>query len=250
VGTGHGQSFSYNPKYKKHLYNAAYDLGKDTGKKSHGIRINRISMKLLRPVKRWNLNIRLRKSKWAKFLGLKLWPYGTKTTGYLQMHDLTFDNQGRFYFTSKSNKNNPMKLDKKHPKKNKRNRRRGYRPNSHESKRANDVGRQVYIYQGTLGSKSASISIVQEVSNAIGSISQGMAFSGKKNRIFLIYDSAFMSLPVNKLGTKMSAKQMNFTVLQSKYYRESEGMGITSSGHGYLILNRVAESVRSGTTVK
>lgn len=240
--TGHGQSFAYNPRDKKHLYNAAYDLSKDTGKKAHAIRINRISRTTLRPDKRWNLKIRLRKTNWVKFLGIKLWPYGAKTTGYLQMHDFTFDRQGRFYFTSKSNKNNPSKSRLK--------RRKAYKPNSHESTRATDIGRRVYIYQGRLRSRGARISIVQEVSNAIGSISQGMSYSAKKNRIFLIYDSAFMSLSVSKLGTSMSSKKMNFTVLQAKYYRESEGMGITSSGHGYLILNRVAESDRSKTVVK
>ncbi len=48
----------------------------------------------------------------------------------------------------------------------------------------------------------------------------------------------------------MTTKDVNFTVLESKYYRESEGMGITSSGYGYMIFNRFAEAARSDRTVK
>jgi len=84
---------------------------------------------------------------------------------------------------------------------------------------------------------------------------QGLAYSNHKgkNRLFLIYDNAFMSIPLNKIS-KLKSKQINFTVLKAANYRESEGMGITSSGYGYLIMNRFAEATRSavplGTKVK
>lgn len=60
----------------------------------------------------------------------------------------------------------------------------------------------------------------------------------------------FQSSNVKKIRRKMTTNDVNFTVLESKNYRESEGMGITSSGYGYMIFNRFAEAARSDMTVK
>lgn len=92
--------------------------------------------------------------------------------------------------------------------------------------------------------------MVQRISNTIGSVQQGMAYSTRTNRIFIIFDNAFMSLPESKLNKKMALKDMSFTVLKSSFYRESEGMGITGSGRGYMVFNRVAETAQSKGSVK
>jgi hypothetical protein len=98
-----------------------------------------------------------------------------------------------------------------------------------------------------MGSSPKKVKMVVRISNSIGTMGQGLAYS--KGRLFLIYDNAFMTMPVKHLS-KLTLKKINFTVLKAVHYRESEGMGITSSGKGYLIMNRLAEAARSEKTVK
>ncbi|MFD1454313.1 hypothetical protein ACFQ44_01300 [Levilactobacillus lanxiensis] len=231
---GHGQSFAYNP-YDKYLYNAAYWLKKDTGKK-HLVTMQRIGLNKLKPVKRWKFYIRIKKKAWHQIWGVKFrWPFQDKNAGYLQIRDLTFDKNGNFYFAKLLGRN---KLKK-------RKRLAIVKPNKHESKYANQMGKKVQVYRGRLSSHSVKISAVHQISNSIGSVSQGLSYRKKGNRLFFIYDSAFMSLPLSKINQKFSRKSMHFTVLTRQYYRESEGMGITSDGDGYLIMNRYAEAVKS-----
>lgn len=256
---GHGQGLAYNPKDKKHLYNAAYEQNKDNGKK-HVILIEKLSLSKLKPIKNWSLILRIRKKAWVKIFDLKIrWPFSDKTTGYLQIHDFTFDKNGHFYFTKmvgKDTKGIVYKKEKRGKKtkkvktKIKRKRQKNYKPSRHESKRKSYIGRTVQVYRGTLTKKSAKVQPVYSVSNAIGTLSQGLAYRKSGNRLFFIYDSAFMSFPLNKVNKKMTENSMNFTVLSKKNYRESEGMGITSSGTGYLIMNRQAEAIKSEKTVK
>ncbi|MFC6290230.1 hypothetical protein [Levilactobacillus angrenensis] len=243
--TGHGQSFSYNP-HDKHLYNVAYSLTRDTGKRAHPFKFQKISLKKLKPVKTWKLNVRLRKTKKI------LWFFPiTWTTAYLQIHDLTFDSKGNFYFTRAYS---DRKLKKNAKKARLREYAKGYRPGSKYSKTRNSRGRGLVIYRGKFKRNrktkktSISITMVEHVSNAIGYQNQGLAYSGSVKRLFLVYDNAFMSIPISKLNHKMSAKSLNFTVL--KNHRESEGMGIRSNGKGYLVLNRYAEATISKVKVK
>lgn len=103
------------------------------------------------------------------------------------------------------------------------------------------------IYRGTMGSSPKKVKMMVRISNSIGTMGQGLAYS--KGRLFLIYDNAFMTMPTKHLS-KLTLKKINFTVLKASNFRESEGMGITSSGHGYLIMNRFAEAARSHGRVK
>ncbi|TGD18470.1 hypothetical protein [Levilactobacillus suantsaiihabitans] len=249
--TGHGQSFAYNPK-DKHLYNAAYSLARDRGKK-HSITIQKLSMSKLRPIKQWKLFLRIRKKSWIKIFGLKIrWPFTDKTKGYLQLHDLTFDKKGNFYFTKMLGRDTGSKVRKMSKRKRtkvqkERRRPKNYKPSRHESSRKYYYGRTVQVYKGKLSRHSAKIHAVDQISNAIGTTSQGLSYDGRNNRLFFNYDSSFMTLPVNKLNKKVSmkSKTMHFTVLTRRNYRESEGMGITSDGKGYMIMNRQAESIKS-----
>ena len=129
----------------------------------------------------------------------------------------------------------------------------GYKPGSGSGKYKNSYGKDTLIYRGKFnkkGTKVSSISLVQEITHAIGSQDQGLAYSGSNNKLFLIYDNAFMSIPVKKLNHKMSLKTLNFTVLNSDVRRESEGMGIRSDGKGYLVMNRFAEATKSDKKVR
>ncbi|VDG26059.1 hypothetical protein [Lactiplantibacillus mudanjiangensis] len=245
--TGHGQSFSFNP-HDKHLYNAAYSLKSDSQKKSHPFKFQKISLTKLKPVKTWKLNIRVRGTE--PFL---LVFHHQVTKRYLQMHNLTFDKAGNFYFTDTrkgkliSNKKAITKRMGEYTKK------PGYKPGSGSGKYKNSYGKDTLIYRGKFnkkGTKVSSISLVQEITHAIGSQDQGLAYSGSNNKLFLIYDNAFMSIPVKKLNHKMSLKTLNFTVLNSDVRRESEGMGIRSDGKGYLVMNRFAEATKSDKKVR
>mgnify|MGYP003361902651 CR=1 FL=1 len=235
---GHGQSFAYNKK-QDCFYNASYRLASDKPSKNgaHPFSLQKISLSTLKPTKIWRLNIR--------FMTTNV--YGNyKAYRYLQMHDLTFDDSNHFYFTQmyggRQKPKNRMKMYVKKYKGEK------FIPNQSFYKSFNkSVGKSAYIYRGYLTKKSAHIKLVQKVSNSLGSVSQGLSHekTKKKDRIFIVYDNAYMSLPTKKLGHKISQKQVNFTVLSSKFHRESEGMGITSQGHGYLVMNRSAEVART-----
>jgi len=237
--TGHGQSFGYDPKGKQ-LYNASYRLKHDHGTKAHLVRLQTISRSKLKPIKTRKFVLRISKNAWFGFIrhtkGQKYY--------YLQLHDLTFDKNGKFYFSRTFGLRDKILLNVT------RGIRKGYKPSKHESQFSHDVGQKVQIFQGTLTKNSVKVKLVQQVSNAIGSVGQGLSYSGKNNRVYLTYDCAFMSFPIKKIKHQMTTSDVNFTVLQSKYYRESEGMGITSSGYGYMIFNRVAEAARSDMKVR
>lgn len=234
---GHGQSFAYNPK-DHCLYNAALTLKADRGE-LHPFKFQKINMKDLKPSKTWNLNVRVRRT--AKRAGVRY--HRLKT--YLQMHDLTFDKGGHFYFTEVTHRMKSMKnrysAYAKH----------GFKPtHNHYGKYIKSLGGTVTIYRGTMKKSPGKIHMMTKISNSIGTMGQGLAYSNRKgmNRIFLVYDNAFMSMPVKNLR-KLKAKQIHFSVLKAKYYRESEGMGITSAGRGYLIMNRFAEATRSSKAI-
>ncbi|AYM03498.1 hypothetical protein D8911_11085 [Levilactobacillus brevis] len=239
---GHGQSFAYNAK-KKSLYNASYRLASDHDSRSrHPFSLQKISLSKLRPVKVWRLNIRMLRYEYNGG--------NVKAYRYLQMHDLTFDGSNKFYFTQmyggKQRPKNRMKMYTKRVNGKK------FIPDQNFYRGFNkSVGKSAYIYKGYLTGKSAHIKLIQKVSNSLGSVSQGLSYGKTKegSRIFIVYDNAYMSFPIKKLGHKISQKQVNFTVLSSKFHRESEGMGITAQGHGYLIMNRIAEAARTNRTV-
>lgn len=132
--TGHGQSFAYNPKDHQ-LYNAAYSLKSDSGRKSHPFLIQKISKKSLKPVKKWKLNI-YRKIKSKK---------GKSKKQYLQMHTLTFDKAGRFYFSQTYGKQAQVIANRF------RGMKKGYLPNRHQSDRKHNLGNRMRIYRGNLG---------------------------------------------------------------------------------------------------
>lgn len=246
--TGHGQSFSYNP-YNHYLYNAAYDLKKDNGKK-HALKFQKISRKSLKPIYTQRLYLRLRKTVWKKFFYIFPYP-AKKTDSYLQIRDLTFDKDGNFYFAKILKGRHKYKSSTARGKKYAK----GYRPSKKlASSHYKDYGNSQEVFQGKFKSKSGkaikSIKIKQVVSNAVGTLSQGLAYSSKGNRLFLVYDDAFMSMPLSRINKKITTKQLNFTVLNSSTTRETENMGITSSGRGYLVFNRPAETARSSKRVK
>lgn len=186
--TGHGQSFGYNPRGKKYLFNASYRLKHDYGKKAHLVRLQTISRAKLKPIKTRRFSLRISKSAWFGFIRHTKGPKHY----YLQLHDLTFDKSGHFYFSRTFGIRDTIYVNRT------RGIRKNYIPTSHEKKFSHDVGQKVQIYQGTLTKKSVKVRLVQQVSNAIGTVGQGLSYSGKNNRVYLTYDSAFMSFPVFK----------------------------------------------------
>jgi hypothetical protein len=231
---GHGQSFSYNPKDGR-LYNAALTAKHDSGNYRE-FNFQKISMHTLAPSKTWRMLVRVTHT--VKSVGLK----SRRVKTYLQLHDLTFDKGGHFYFTETTKRMQTMKNRISKYKKG------GFKPGKrHYGKYRKSLGGLVTVYRGTMGSSPKKVKMVVRISNSIGTMGQGLAYS--KGRLFLIYDNAFMTMPVKHLS-KLTLKKINFTVLKAAHYRESEGMGITSSGRGYLIMNRFAEAVRSHGRVK
>lgn len=241
--TGHGQGFSFNP-HDKHLYNVVYDFKHDYGDAPLPFKFQKISLTKLKPVKTWKINIKLRKT--IHIVGpIKL--HSTKQ--WLHLHNLTFDKAGNFYFTEIQSEK--IKIRKKRM--GEYTKKKGYKPGSKFGKYRYAYGDTTTIYRGKFnkkGTKISSISLVQKITRSIGSQDQGLAYSGSSNKLFLIYDNAFMSIPVKKLNHKMKLKELNFTVLKSNVYRESEGMGIRSGGKGYLVMNRFAEVAKSNKAVR
>jgi hypothetical protein len=78
------------------------------------------------------------------------------------------------------------------------------------------------------------------IENRPGTHSQSISINHKNNRLYLVSDGVFYSMPLNKLisGT-LSADDFYYTVLSTN--REFEGLSFDSYGIAYLLVLRGTE---------
>ncbi|WP_261809385.1 hypothetical protein [Levilactobacillus humaensis] len=182
---GHCQSLAYNPKNKQLWFT------KTTGKAGQYGDAVKVSLKTLKP---------------------------TNTVAYRLVNkhgvriavnsNLTFDSQGRAYFSSYSGKH------------------------------------AVRIYQGTMSTKGVHFNLLmQSLANRPGQTHQAIAYNPHNDRLYLVSDDSLSSVPVKKLlKRQVKPKDVQASVFAS--HREFEGLSFAKNGQGYLAMNRGAELLK------
>jgi len=128
-------------------------------------------------------------------------------------HNLAFDNEGNFYTDSvKRTENNPN----------------GY----------------ATIFTGRVINDTVEMRPLLTIQNRPGTYSQAIAVNNVNNRLYLVSDGVFYSIPIDKLRSK------NLTQDDFEYYvfdtnREFEGLSFDSEGNGYLLVIRGSEVLKS-----
>lgn len=189
--TGHGQGLDFNPKT-----NSLWLLQDDSYTKD--LKIMSINMKTLKPSVIYKFSI---KTSW-----------GVYVTG---LHDLAFDNEGRFYF------------------------------NINVKETAGTPAGSVKLYCGEFINNKLQVKLLKNViKNRPGTISQSIAVNHITNKLYLISDGVFYTMPISELqkGT-LSKEDMEYTVLNTK--REFEGIGFDEKGNSYLLVIRGVEILKS-----
>lgn len=131
-------------------------------------------------------------------------------------HNLAFDNDGRFYFDigiKAASKNAPAGSTK--------------------------------IYTGQFINNKLEIKLINTViKNLPGTIPQSIAVNPITNKLYLISDGVFYTIPIYELqkGT-LSKEDFEYTVLNTK--REFEGIGFDEKGNSYLLVLRGVEILKS-----
>ncbi|KZX12184.1 hypothetical protein [Methanobrevibacter curvatus] len=154
----------------------------------------------------------------AKSYDFKLWNLGSKS--YVKgVHDLAFDKYGNFYVEIVYGASQSLPTG------------------------------AVKIYQGTInGNKITAKQAPNVLSRGPGaykqSVGQGIGINPVTNRLFILTDGAFYSMPIDKLmsGT-LSKEDMGYTVLNTK--REFESITFDAKGTAYLFVLRGSEILQS-----
>ncbi|KZX17288.1 hypothetical protein [Methanobrevibacter filiformis] len=164
------------------------------------------------------LKIDPNKIKPVKSYSFKMWNTGSNS--YVRgVHDLAFDKDGNFYveIVYGASKNLPTGAIK--------------------------------IYQGTItGNKITGKQAPSVISRGPGaykkSVGQGIGINPVTNRLFILTDGAFYSMPINKLmdGT-LTKEDMGYTILGT--VREFESITFDSKGTAYLFVLRGSEILQS-----
>jgi len=90
------------------------------------------------------------------------------------------------------------------------------------------------------------IQTLRVLSHHMGKNNQGLAINQVKNRLYVIYDGCFFTIPVDKLRNyNLKASDLTYTVFKTK--REFQGMSFDSKGRAYLLTVRGPEIFRSST---
>jgi len=100
------------------------------------------------------------------------------------------------------------------------------------------------IFKGKIVDHKVSIELLATVKNRPGWHAQALAIDRVSNRLFLVFDGVFYSIPVDKLcDYTLTKEDFQYTVLNTK--REFEGMSFDSDGNTYLLLIRGTEVLKS-----
>lgn len=87
------------------------------------------------------------------------------------------------------------------------------------------------------------------IKNRPGYYSQSISYNPANDRLYLISDGAFTTLPVKNLrNNQLSVNDIQYTVLKSK--REIEGIAFDKKGYGYLLTSRAAEILKTTKAFK
>lgn len=102
----------------------------------------------------------------------------------------------------------------------------------------------INIYTGRVVNDNVKMKLLTIIKNRPGYYGQSISYNPANKRLYLISDGAFTSLPVEKLrNNQLTSKDLEYTVLKSK--REVEGFAFDSKGHGYLLVTRAAEVLKT-----
>lgn len=181
--TGHIQSLALNPK------NGQLWFTKTTGRAGAYGTAEQVSTKSLKPINK--INFRL------------VTPRGIKVT---VGNNLTFDKQGKAYFSSYVGGSRAMK-----------------------------------IYQGTIAPKKVHFRLLyQGLRQRPGEKNQSIGYNAANNRLYFISDDSISSVSDSKLVSgKLKPGNVHSSVFSSK--REFEGLAFSKNGQGYLLTNRGGE---------
>ena len=104
----------------------------------------------------------------------------------------------------------------------------------------------IKIYKGTIGDKSVSFKLImQGIKYPPGPIGQGFAYNPANDRLYLVDDSAIMSVPVSKLGS-LKPSDVRISIFEhSSTRREFEGLAFTPDGQGYFLTNKQPELMKT-----
>lgn len=128
-------------------------------------------------------------------------------------NNLTFDKYGRIYFFTYSGKTK-------------------YCPKG-----------TIKIYQGTINTRAKKKKVtfkltMSGIKYAASTGIQSAGYNPKTNRLYLVSNSALVSVPVSKLG---KLKPADVRTVHFKQNREFEGLSFDSKGNGYLLVNKQPE---------
>ncbi len=128
-------------------------------------------------------------------------------------HNLAFDKEGNFYFHANNDKSN---------------------------------SKGVLIFKGKIVKNKVQSTLLAIIKNRPGTFIQSLAINLVTNRLFLVSDGAFYSLPIIKLneGT-LKNNDLHYTVLKTK--REFEGISFDKYGKAYLLVIRGTEILKSNS---
>jgi hypothetical protein len=103
----------------------------------------------------------------------------------------------------------------------------------------------VKIFVGQIKGKKVTVrALPQTIKHRPGTLDQGLGVNRALNRLYLVSDDAFYSLPLDKaLAGELKKTDMEYTVLDSK--RECEGIKFDEQGRAYMLINSGSEIIRA-----
>ncbi|MCL2116773.1 MAG: hypothetical protein FWH29_11195 [Methanobrevibacter sp.] len=100
------------------------------------------------------------------------------------------------------------------------------------------------IFKGKFVNNRIKVEFLATIQNRPGVHAQALALNRVSNRLYLVFDGVFYSIPVDKLcNFTLTKNDFEYTVLNTK--RESEGMSFDNRGNTYLLLIRGSEVLKS-----
>ncbi|MDR2967032.1 MAG: hypothetical protein LBU74_03690 [Methanobacteriaceae archaeon] len=100
------------------------------------------------------------------------------------------------------------------------------------------------IFKGKIANNEIKIELLATIKNRPGYYAQALALNPVSNRLYLVFDGVFYSIPVDKLcNYTLTKNDFEYTILNTK--REFEGMSFDKYGNTYLLLIRGTEVLKS-----
>ncbi|MCL0312724.1 hypothetical protein M2S00_06355 [Apilactobacillus sp. TMW 2.2459] len=178
INVGHGQTLSWNPK-TQHLY-LAQDESLNDLTPGQNNNVTELDPNTLEPIRQYHF---------------RLQQGGTS----MQLHTLTFDNDGNAYIGRKR-------------------------------------GANYVIFKGRLDTNNINFKPVGQMLNWWkGAANQCLSYNAANNRLYVVSNDAIVSVPVDKLGSGVLVNDdVHYTTFNTG--REFEGLGFDSSGRGYMLM--------------